>query len=85
MDDNIGCRLKELRIKAGISQRKLAEITHINHATISEFESGKKTPSVQQVKLLCEALEVSPNRMMGYKTDRNRLMEEIEEVLERYI
>lgn len=53
--------LKERRVAAGLSQRKLAKMIGTNQATISELEKGTRRGAyMQTVRRLCAALAVSP-------------------------
>ena len=44
--DAIGERLREERVKAGISQRELARRLGLSPSLISQLESGQSRPSV---------------------------------------
>ena len=39
---SMGLKLRELRVKLGISQEKLAKMSGVSRITISEIESGKR-------------------------------------------
>jgi len=51
-------KLKELRIKAGLSQNKLAKLAEVSQSHISEIESGVKRVSLDVTRKLARALEV---------------------------
>jgi DNA-binding XRE family transcriptional regulator len=53
------CSLKALRLRAGLSQVQLAERVGLKQPNISEIESGKRTPSLDTLQRLAQALEVS--------------------------
>lgn len=50
-------RMAELMKEAGISQKDLAEKTHITPCAISCYLSGKRTPRLNQFFKICEALD----------------------------
>lgn len=50
--------LKEARLKKGISQRKLAEITGVTQISISQIETGKVNPSMTTLKKLFGGLDL---------------------------
>lgn len=50
--------IRAKRKKLGISQTKLAERVHITQPYLYEIESGRKTPSVDLLIALCEALDI---------------------------
>ncbi|MBY6758611.1 helix-turn-helix transcriptional regulator [Clostridium botulinum] len=50
--------LKKIREEKNISQSKLAILASISRSYVSEIESGKKTPSLDILERIAEALEV---------------------------
>lgn len=50
--------LKRIRMERGFSQSDLAQTVGITVTTISNYETGVKTPSPRTMKKLCEALGV---------------------------
>lgn len=57
----IGKRLKELRLENKMSQHKLGELLGVSKVSISGYETGSRTPSVE---VLCEIA-----RLFGVSTD----------------
>ncbi|CAB3782058.1 MULTISPECIES: cupin domain-containing protein [Paraburkholderia] len=57
-DLNIGNRLRELRIKHGLSIRALAEVAGLTHSTIGQIEANKTSPSVGSMKRILDALRI---------------------------
>jgi transcriptional regulator with XRE-family HTH domain len=49
-----GGRIKELRLKAGMSQIEFAEVLGVNQSQVSLLESGKRHISNQTMKLILE-------------------------------
>lgn len=67
-------RLKETRIKAGLSQAELSRQTGIAPATLSSYEvtDSSKKPTMEKVILIAKALNVSLDWLCGiekYKDD----------------
>jgi transcriptional regulator with XRE-family HTH domain len=56
---SFGETLKELREKAGLSQRDLAEKAGTSQKAISWWETGEREPSISNLHKLCVALGVS--------------------------
>jgi transcriptional regulator with XRE-family HTH domain len=54
----IGDRLREARLRAGLSQRELSE-PGVSYAYISRIEAGVRTPSVKVLRKLAPKLGVS--------------------------
>ena len=57
--DGIGHRLREERVKAGISQRELARRLGLSASLISQLENGQSRPSVGTLYLIVTELGVS--------------------------
>ena len=53
-------KLKELRIKAVLSQEDLARLANISAATVNRLEQGKQRPNFVTIRKLAEALGVKP-------------------------
>jgi transcriptional regulator with XRE-family HTH domain len=73
-----GQRLRQTRIKAGLSQSDLEEISGIPKARLSRYENGHVAPSIQTLERLARALGVSEASLLG---DERALMEEFFNVL----
>lgn len=50
MNDNIGIKLKILRKGRQLTQQELADKLEVNRATISNYEIGRRTPSLSELK-----------------------------------
>jgi len=55
---NIGIGIRSIRVKKGITQSQLAEITGLSPTSISQIEKGIKRPSTKNLTKICEALKV---------------------------
>ena len=73
-----GQRLRQTRIKGGLSQSDLEEISGIPKARLSRYENGHVAPSIQTLERLARALNVSEASLLG---DDRALMEEFFNVL----
>ncbi|HEX9122148.1 MAG TPA: helix-turn-helix domain-containing protein [Actinomycetota bacterium] len=62
--DEIGHRLREERVKAGISQRELARRLGLSASLISQLESGQSRPSVGTLYSIVTELGVSLDRVI---------------------
>jgi len=58
-DLDLGGRLRALRQRAGLSQRRLAGLAQVSNATISLIEADKVSPSVSALRQILSALDVS--------------------------
>ena len=50
--------IRNKREKIGWSQYKLAQVVGITQSFMNEIESGKKSPSIDVLFRICEALEI---------------------------
>lgn len=62
--DGIGHRLREERVRAGISQRELARRLGLSASLISQLESGQSRPSVGTLYSIVTELGVSLDRVI---------------------
>ena len=58
-------RLKSTREMRGMSQGDVANRSGLVQAAISQFESGKRTPSLVNLRRLADALDVSADFLIG--------------------
>jgi transcriptional regulator with XRE-family HTH domain len=67
---DIGTRIKELRIKIGMSQKELADRVNLTPSFISQLESNHISPSLNSFMQVCSALGVSPTEMLKEKKSK---------------
>lgn len=67
----IGERLKELRLKKGLTQRVVAENMGISKPIMSQYESGQRLPSVPKLIHLANYYKVSLDYLCG-RTEEER-------------
>ena len=58
-------RLKELRLKKGLTQKDIADLVHVNRVTYTNWEKGKREPSFENLIKLADLLEVSLDWLFG--------------------
>ncbi|APX93324.1 XRE family transcriptional regulator [Halomonas sp. 1513] len=56
---DVGARLKQLRLRAALSQRELAKRAGVTNSTISLIEQNSVSPSVSSLKKILDAMPVS--------------------------
>lgn len=61
--------MRHLRLRAGLSQRQLADRTGIAQPTISAYESGRLTPSRATLERIEEATRVRPSVLLARLRD----------------
>lgn len=63
--------LAALRKAKGLSQEEVAERLGVSRQAISKWENGLTSPEMANIAKLCEILEVSPNRLLGFDEPEN--------------
>lgn len=56
--------MKALRIKVRLTQKQMAEKLWIGRPRISEYENGKRSPSLKNFLSYCEKLNVNPKELL---------------------
>jgi transcriptional regulator with XRE-family HTH domain len=56
--NNLGERIRTIRLSKGISTDQLASLTGVSQATISRIEGDIRSPSIETLLKICDALEV---------------------------
>lgn len=57
-DFDVGSRLKELRLRYGLSQRQLADAADVPHGQISMIETNKSSPSVASLRKILGGMNI---------------------------
>lgn len=79
MGKTLGQRMKECRVKKGMTQEVLAEILYTKKSTISEYENDKIDLKYSVLKEIAKALDTSVSYLTGEQD------EDMEEVLQMAI
>lgn len=58
-------KLKQARTKAGMTQREVAERTHIPLGTLRRWEQGKNEPDTDTIIMLADLYGVSTDEILG--------------------
>ncbi|HKG04859.1 MAG TPA: helix-turn-helix domain-containing protein [Pedobacter sp.] len=59
-------KIKELRIRKGLSQEKLAEAAQINLRTIQRIEGGETEPRGDTLQRIANALDITPDELIDW-------------------
>lgn len=68
---NFAKRLKELRTERGILQRELADYLKVSRVTITQYETGNRSPDDEIKKQIAQYFNVSLDYLMGLSDIRN--------------
>ena len=82
---DFGLRLKELRIKKGITQYHLAEITGIDLKHMSHIETGRSFPKADLIERFAQALDIEYTEFFNteHLQDRKILLQKINKSLKQ--
>jgi len=61
---NLGINIKAARLKKGISQEEIAEMTFMSRNSISLIETGKINPTILKMLYISKALDVDLNTLV---------------------
>lgn len=65
MIKTFGERLKELRLDRKLNQTDLGKIFNIAQVTISSWERGNSSPSIEELKMIADYFEVTTDFLLG--------------------
>lgn len=82
MVGNFAERLKEVRLDNGLTQKRAAEICGVTSCLYSKWEQGTRQPYIDKIVLLCNALDVSSDYLLGISRtqDTERMIEKIRNI-----
>ena len=63
-------RIKEIRIKSGMSQLELANKLNVNQTAISQWERGASYPSYEKLPILARLLNCTIDELYGLTPSR---------------
>ena len=56
---DVGGRIKYFRTKKGITVNALANLAGISQSYLRDIELGNKTPTIEYIEYICDALKIS--------------------------
>lgn len=65
--DNLGSRLKKIRLRAGMTLRELARRADVSPSFVSQIENGKSQPSVATLYVFAQLLNVSIDELFDQR------------------
>ena len=73
--ENFALRLKNLRIKNGYTQAKLAELLGISTSAVGMYEQGRREPDNRLLKKISEVFGVSADYLLAHGDEGPREIE----------
>lgn len=77
----IGNVIKELRLKQGVTQEKLADYLNVSYQAVSKWENGMNLPDITLVPIIANFFGVSCDKLLSFNEDENQA--EIMEILKK--
>ncbi|HWQ13885.1 MAG TPA: helix-turn-helix transcriptional regulator [Roseiflexaceae bacterium] len=65
VDEIVGQRLRELRLRQNITQDELARMLGTSRTTITHYEAGRRPMTVSTIVAIAAALKVPPAALLG--------------------
>lgn len=73
MSDKFHVNLREARKSTGMTQKEVAEKVGVARSTYALYETGERSPDVEVVKKLAEALNVTGDYLIGNRHVETRM------------
>lgn len=84
--NNLGNKIKELRIKHNFTQEELAEQLNISSQAVSKWENGISLPDIAQIVPLVNIFGITSDELLGISdTSENESVEELIKECQDYI
>ena len=77
-------RFKDARVQSGISQKDAAEQLQVSAATVNNWESGRRLPTIDALEKMADLYGVSTDYLLG-RTDSSNPFRRIAESIDKDI
>ncbi len=74
-------RLRELRISLQLTQQEIADKLHISRVRYNQYETGKRQPDNEMLKIISNFYKVSVDYLIGNDPEQATLDEELQQLL----
>ena len=75
--------LRKLREEKGFTQKQFAEKCNLSTSSYNQYETGKRQPDLEILKIIAKNLETSIDQIVGIETENDELNEYLEELKNR--
>lgn len=62
---DIGNKIRQVRKEKGLTQKELGFLAGMSYQQIGQYENGKRTPKLETIDKIAQALKISPYEMLG--------------------
>ncbi|PSH60925.1 helix-turn-helix domain-containing protein [Phyllobacterium sophorae] len=73
LNKEIGERLRELRLRSGMTQQELGAAIGVSYVQIQKYENGKNRIAVSTLIVICQALNSGPMDFIGRYFETGKL------------
>ena len=73
MNNNLGSKIKELRIAENLTQERLAEELNVSFQSISRWENGISTPDISLIPVIARYFGVSTDYLFGLQDEESEI------------
>lgn len=74
-------RLKDLRLKMGLSQQALADKLNVSQQTICKYENNTNEPNIDMLEAMADIFDVSVDYLIGFSSCAHKVEEVSETAL----
>lgn len=74
---NLGAKIKELRLKNGLTQETLANAFGITSQAVSRWESGESYPGIDIIPIIANYFGITIDELFGYHSNRDTIIKNI--------
>ena len=67
-------KIKQLRSETGLSQKELAKLLQVSPSIISSYETGERTPSLENLLLLSNIFKCSTDYLLGKENNLSQFI-----------
>ena len=78
---SIGPKIKEYRVKAGLTQKELADKLFVTYQAVSRWENDDAEPSISTLKEICRILNCTTDELFEIENKEKENIEVIEKVV----
>ena len=71
MNNSLGEMIRQIRMEKGLSQLQLAELIHVDRSTIANWETGRRLPDADMIKILSNALDTDVSILINASVKQN--------------
>ena len=71
-----GQKIKQYRLKAGLSQKDLGEKLNVSQQMIAQYESDKRAPKLETLEKISDALHIGIGNLLDIDTLSTSISEE---------